>query len=355
MSTPAEAVIVAGGFGTRLQPLTVRRPKHLLEVGGVPFLFHQIARLADAGVRHIVLATSYHADMFEPVLGDGRRWGVRLEYAQELEPLGTAGAIRNVTPALADDPDGAVVVLNGDVLSGHDLTAQLADFGMLRSGRRVDASLHLVEVPDARPFGCVPTDHEGRVTGFIEKSEQPVTNQVNAGCYVFRREVLDAIPSGRAVSVERETFPRFVADGALVVGFVDTAYWRDVGTPQALVAASRDVVLGTAPSSAVDAEPNGARIADSATVDHSATVNGGSVLSEHVRVGADAVVSGSVVMPGACLEAKVVVVDSVVGPGAVVGSGVELRGVTVGDQARLRPGTAVPAGARVDCGADVGG
>ena len=122
---PVEAVIVAGGLGTRLLPLTSTRPKHLLEVGGVPFLEHQVSRLALAGVAHVVLATSYRAELFEPVLGDGSRWGTRISYVQEREPLGTAGALRNVSGALRADPQGAVVVLNGDILSGHDLGAQL--------------------------------------------------------------------------------------------------------------------------------------------------------------------------------------------------------------------------------------
>ena len=148
MSHRAEAVIVAGGFGTRLLPLTARRPKHLLNVGGVPFLEHQIARLAEAGVDHVVLATSYRAELFEPVLGDGSRWGVRLDYVMEDEPLGTAGAIRNVAGALRDDPDGAVVILNGDILSGHDLRGQLEDFATPREGRPVDVSRHLVEVEE---------------------------------------------------------------------------------------------------------------------------------------------------------------------------------------------------------------
>src|SRR3954453_3814661 len=125
---PVEAVIVAGGLGTRLLPLTARRPKHLLEVGGVPFLEHQISRLSAAGVAHVVVATSYRADLFEPILGDGSRGGVLVDYVRETEPLGTAGAIRNVAAALGGDPDGAVVILNGDVLSSHDLGAQIADF-----------------------------------------------------------------------------------------------------------------------------------------------------------------------------------------------------------------------------------
>jgi mannose-1-phosphate guanylyltransferase len=343
-SPPPEAVLIAGGFGTRLLPLTEHRPKHLLEVGGVPFLEHQLGRLAAAGVQHVVLATSYRAELFEPVLGDGRRWGLRLDYVQEVEPLGTGGAIRNVAAALGDDPEGAVVVLNGDVLSGHDLGAQLRDFQAPREGRPVDVSLHLVEVEDARAFGCVPTDAGGRVTGFIEKSEHPVSRQVNAGCYVFRRRVVDEIPTGRAVSVERETFPGLVSGGALVVGYVENAYWRDVGNPAALVAASADLVLAEGRTALVDA---------TADVDPSARVDAGTVVGARAVVGAGALVSGSVVMPGAAVGAGARVVDSVLGPQARVGEGVRLEAVTVGDGARVEAGAGVSPGSRVDCGAVV--
>lgn len=333
MST--EAIIVAGGFGTRLRPLTDRRPKHLLEVGGVPFLEHQIARLATAGVRRVALATSYRADLFAPVLGDGSRWGLRLEYVHEEEPLGTGGAIRNAAGALTCGPDDAVVVLNGDVLSGHELDKQLADFRAPRDGRPVDVSLHLVEVEDARAFGCVPTDESGRVLGFHEKSEDPVSRQVNAGCYVFRRGVIDTIPSDRVVSVERETFPGLVETDALVVGYLENAYWRDVGTPEALVAASKDLVLGRFTSPAVDPEPTGARVARDTRVSPTATVNSGSVVCDGCVVGAGAVVSGSVLMPGARVGEYAVLVDCVLGPGAVVGPATELREVIVGDGARV--------------------
>lgn len=351
-SGPVEAVIVAGGFGTRLLPLTARRPKHLLEVGGVPFLEHQVSRLAEAGVAHVVLATSYRADLFAPVLGDGSRWGIRLSYVQEEEPLGTAGAIRNVADVLDPDPEGAVVILNGDILSGHDLAAQLRDFDRPRDGRSVDVSLHLVEVEDARAYGCVPTDKTGRVTGFVEKSENPLTRQVNAGCYVFRRRVVELIPAGRVVSVERETFPGLVAEGALVVGFVDNAYWRDVGTPAALVAASKDLVLGTVSSPAVDAAPAAARIHPGADVAPSAVVNAGSTVADGARVEDDALVSGSVLMPGAVVRTGVRLTDCVVGPGAVVGGRVDLVGVTVGDDAEVT--APVDESARVECGEVVG-
>jgi mannose-1-phosphate guanylyltransferase len=341
-------VIVAGGFGTRMLPLTERRPKHLLEVGGVPFLEHQVTKLAAAGVDHVVLATSYRAELFRPVLGDGERFGVRLSYVTEEQPLGTAGAIRNVAGALSGDPEGVVVVLNGDVLSGHDLPAQLADFETLRDGAVADVSLHLVEVPDARAFGCVPTDRSGRVLAFVEKSEDPVTNQVNAGCYVFRRRVVDTIPAGRVVSVERETFPGLVASGSLVVGYVESAYWRDVGSPQALVAASVDVVTGRAPSSAVGPSADGVRAAPGAQV--AGTVSGGTVVLDGAAVEAGAVVRGSIVMRGARVAAGAVVVDSVVGPGAVVAERAELVDVHVGDDGVVAPGSRPEPGTRVACG-----
>jgi mannose-1-phosphate guanylyltransferase len=249
-----------------------------------------------------------------------------------------------VAAALGDDPEGAVVVLNGDVLSGHDLGAQLRDFQAPREGRPVDVSLHLVEVEDARAFGCVPTDAGGRVTGFIEKSEHPVSRQVNAGCYVFRRRVVDEIPTGRAVSVERETFPGLVSGGALVVGYVENAYWRDVGNPAALVAASADLVLAEGRTALVDA---------TADVDPSARVDAGTVVGARAVVGAGALVSGSVVMPGAAVGAGARVVDSVLGPQARVGEGVRLEAVTVGDGARVEAGAGVSPGSRVDCGAVV--
>jgi len=275
------------------------------------------------------------------VLGDGERFGLRLTYVQEAEPLGTGGAIRNVASGLRDDPGGAVVVLNGDVLSGHDLQAQLDDFETPRDGRRVDVSLHLVEVPDARAFGCVPTDATGRVTAFVEKSDNPVTNQVNAGCYVFRRDVIDRIPPGRVVSVERETFPGLVADDAVVVGYVENAYWRDVGSPAALVGASTDLVLAVGPS----------LVHPTASV--LGLVDGGSVVDADATVEAGARVSGSVVMAGAVVREGAVVVDSVVGPDAEVGAGAKLERVTVGDDAVVSDGAVPDPDSRIDCGGRV--
>jgi hypothetical protein len=193
----------------------------------VPLLEHQLRKARASGIRRIVFATSYRASMFTEAFGDGSRLGLELVYVTEDEPLGTAGAIRNASRKLTCDADSPVVVLNGDILSGHDLVAQIAMHE--KSGAAV--TMHLTLVNDARRYGAVPTTSEGKVIEFVEKSPNPPTNQVNAGCYVFRRSAIDAIPEGRVVSVEYETFPGLLASGATIMGYVEGAYWLDVGTP----------------------------------------------------------------------------------------------------------------------------
>ena len=158
-----EAILLVGGQGTRLRPLTIEMPKPLLPTAGVPFLAHKLAIAAASGVRRIVMATAYRSGMFAEVFGDGSEYGLEIVYASEEEPLGTGGGIRNATASLLSGPDDPVVVLNGDVLSGHDLAAQVD------THRKADAAvtLHLVEVPDPARFGCVPTDLDGRVTACL--------------------------------------------------------------------------------------------------------------------------------------------------------------------------------------------
>ena len=344
------AIIVAGGKGTRLLPLTERHPKHLLPVGGVPFIAHQLAKLSAAGVRRAVLATSYRAEDFAPVLGNGTAYGLALDYVTEPEPLGTGGAIRNAAQRLEAAAQTPVVVLNGDILSGHDLAAQLAQH---RSGA-ADVTLHLVAVPDARPFGCVPTDERGQVTAFVEKSPAPVTRQVNAGCYVFTRSVIDTIPSDRPVSVERETFPALLAAGATLLGHLQPAYWLDVGTPAALVQASSDVVHGVARSPAYRQAPAQCWVHPGARVAADASLRGGSAVGRGAVVGGGAVVDGSMIDEEARIGPAARVTASAVGPGARLGAAVVLSGGVVGDDAIVGDGYELPPGARIECATVVG-
>jgi mannose-1-phosphate guanylyltransferase len=290
----------------------------------------------------VVLATSYRAEVFEAYFGDGASLGLRIDYVTETEPLGTGGGIRNVASMLTSGPVDPVVVLNGDVLSGHDIAAQVKVHGEAAAA----ATLHLVRVDDPRAFGSVPTDEAGRVTAFVEKSPDPVSDQINAGCYVFRRSVIDTIPAGEVVSVERVTFPQLLAAGEPVVGYIDSSYWLDVGTPAAIVQASADLVRGVAPSPAV-ATPAEALVAQTARVDGSASVLGGSALADGVTIAAGAVVDASIVLSGAQVGADAEVVRCVVGAGAVVGAGCRLVDVVVGAGARLGARNELLDGARV--------
>ena len=344
-----EAVLLVGGKGTRLRPLTVNTPKPMLPTAGVPFLHHVLARAAAAGVDHVVLATSYRPEVFRDGLVDGSLvvggHRLRIDLVTEDEPLGTGGGIRNVASLLEGGPDDPVVILNGDVLSGHDLAAQIG----VHVSAGADATLHLTEVEDPRAFGCVPTDGDGRVTAFLEKTPDPVTNRINAGCYVFRRSVIEAIPAGRPVSVERETFPGLVAGGALVIGHVDPAYWLDLGTPAAYVQGSRDLVRGLAASPALPGPVGESLVLAGAQVAGDAVLSGGTTVGPGARVGSGATVEGSVLLDGAEVGAGAVLRASVVGVSARVGDGCHLDGVVVGDGADVGAGNELVPGARVWC------
>lgn len=298
----AVAILLVGGFGTRLMPLTKNTPKPMLTVAGVPVTEHQIAMAKSAGITEIVLATSYLSEVFIPYFGDGSKWGIKMKYAVEKEPLGTGGAIRNAAQLL--DSKETIVVLNGDVLSSHNLKEQIRQ----HEAHDADVTLHLTQVEDARAFGCVPTDSDGRVTAFLEKMENPVTNQINAGCYVFNPRVISTIPLDTVVSVERETFPQLVANGAKVFGYVESAYWLDIGTPRALLKASIDIV-----------KRNGEFLAmPGSFIDPAATVTGGSCIGANTVIGAGAVIEGSIIESGCVIGSNSTIINSFVATGAKI-------------------------------------
>jgi mannose-1-phosphate guanylyltransferase len=340
---PLEAILLVGGQGTRLRPLTIGTPKPLLPTAGVPFLAHQLARAAESGITKIVMATSYLAEMFADAFGDGTRFGLEIVYVHEDEPLGTAGGIRNAAASLSSGPDDPVIVLNCDILSGHDLSAQLN----LHRKAEAAVTLHLVEVPDPARFGCVPTDLSGRVTAFHEKSQNPVTCQVNAGCYVFTRRHIDAIPAGQVLSVERDTFPAMIAAGEVVMGYLESAYWLDVGTPEAFVRGSCDLVLGELASAVLPGERGQALLLPGATADPSARLSGGTVVGADSTIGAGASVHGSVLFDGVTVGPGAQIIESVIGAGARIGDGAVLHGVVVGAGAEVGGGNELRRGLRV--------
>jgi mannose-1-phosphate guanylyltransferase len=281
----AVGILLVGGFGTRLLPLTNKTPKPMLPIANLPVTEHQLLAAKAAGITKVVLATAYLAETFTPYFGDGSKWGIELKYALESEPLGTGGAIRNAAELILAEisENEPIVVFNGDVLSRHDLAAQIK----LHQSSSAAATLHLVNVEDARPYGCVPFDESGRVTDFLEKMENPITNTINAGCYVFSPQVIREIELGKVVSVEREVFPELLKRGRVVQAFVDNSYWLDMGTPKALLKGSQDYV--------------GARefiIGENSKISSSAKISGASAIGNNVTIGANVEISASIIRDG---------------------------------------------------------
>ncbi|MGW3656005.1 sugar phosphate nucleotidyltransferase [Streptomyces sp. NPDC005151] len=343
-----EAIILVGGKGTRLRPLTNHTPKPLLNVAGSSFIRHQIAKLMDAGVEHVVFATSYLASLFEEefkVFSED----LEISYAVEEVPLGTGGAIRNAARLLrGGSADAPVLILNGDILSGVDLGAILAR----HVDREADVTLHLTRVPDPRAFGLVPTDEAGRVLSFLEKPKTPeecVTDQINAGCYVFSPSVLDAIPADREVSVEQETFPQLVAQGRRVFGHTTEDYWRDLGTPLAFVHGSADLVTGRATSPLVE-RPVEALIHPTAVVDPTAHVTGGSTIGPHAVIGPHVVVDRSIIGASVTVAEGARIHESVVDHDSSIGSESFLHEVVVGCHSHVGAQNELPAQLRLSCG-----
>ena len=309
------AILLVGGMGTRLMPLTSKTPKPMLQVAGVPFTEHQIRKAAQAGISEIVLATSYKAELFEPYFGDGAKFGIKIKYAVEESALGTGGGIRNAA-ALLDDCD-QVVIFNGDVLSGHDLAAQIQS----HINNKADITLYLTKVEDARAYGCVELLADNQVKSFLEKMENPVSNMINAGCYIFNRKVIDQIPANQVVSVERDTFPSFLSSGVKVYGYLDNSYWLDIGNPQALVKASADLITGVITSVATPKHSGDHLIAAGAQVSSSSIVNLGTVIESEVVVEGNCQISGSIISKGAKIGANCKIINSIVAPDTQIEAG----------------------------------
>jgi mannose-1-phosphate guanylyltransferase len=322
------AVVLVGGFGTRLRPLTYTTPKPLLPVGHHTILEHVLTNLARGGVTEAVLSLGFKPDDFRAAYPDGTCAGVRLQYAVESEPLDTAGAIR-FAAVTAGFTDETIVALNGDVLTDLDVGALVA----FHRQHGAEGTLHLIRVEDPSAFGVVPTGADGRVEAFIEKPprESAPSDQINAGTYVLEPSVLARIPEGRRVSIERETFPAMVADGTLFA-YVTDDYWLDTGRPDQYLQANLDLLDGARLSAPIEPFGAGATVAAGASV-------GRSVIGAGCRVDGDAIVTTSVLLPGASVAAGAVVTGSILGRGVVVGEGSRLNDVVIGDGERVLDGT----------------
>ncbi len=337
-----QALVLVGGEGTRLRPLTLTQPKPALQLVDRPFIRFMIDWLGHHGVDDVIMACGFRAELLQAALGERTEGGVRIRYISEDEPLGTAGPIR-----LAADSgllSERFMVLNGDVLTDLDISALQA----FHADHESVATLALYPVDDPASYGLVRTGESGEVTGFLEKPDPAEidTDQINAGAYILERRVVDLIPAGRPVSIERDVFPRLVGQG--LHGLRLEGYWMDIGTPDRYLQASWDIIEGRVATD-VETSGSGPFVADDALLAADATVGARVVLGAGTSVGAGATVEDSVLLPGSRVGDGATVRGSIlaerveVGPRASVGSGCVL-----GEGAVVATGAQLAEGSRVD-------
>jgi NDP-sugar pyrophosphorylase family protein len=344
-----------GGEGTRLRPLTLETPKPMVPVMNMPFLERTLRRLKEAGIDDVILPAGYLPEAITSFFGDGSRLGLRIRYVIEETPLGTAGALKNIEALL----DGPFFVLNGDVLTSLDLRAMM-EYHTTKGGI---GTLHLKPVADPSAFGCVVHDASGRVSSFVEKPPpgQEPSNEINAGTYLLERSILDHVPAGRPVSIERETFPQLIAAGESLYAYTTDDYWIDLGRPEAYLDAHRHIFDGvmplgltpevdgpgreTIPQSAVRPPVfigTNCKIAPDATVGPYTVVGDGCEIAAGASVADSLLWDGVIVEAGARLEWAIVASRARIGAGARIG-----RGAVIGHDAFVQPGAVVEENARI--------
>jgi mannose-1-phosphate guanylyltransferase len=338
-----QAVVLVGGEGTRLRPLTLETPKPMIPVMNTPFLERTLRRLKEAGIDDVILPAGYLPETITSYFGDGSDLGLKIRYVIEETPLGTAGALKNI----AEHITGPFFVLNGDVPTSLDLRAMRAAHE--RHGGL--ATLHLIKVDDPSAFGCVVHDADGRISAFVEKParEEAPTDEVNAGTYLLEREVLDAIPAGRPVSIERETFPQLIAAGKALYAFTTDDYWIDLGKPEAYLASHRHIFDGSMPLGLqlhVDG-PGREGVPASAVIPPV-------FVGRNVRVAPDAKIGPYTVLGDDCeVGPGAVVADSLLWDGVVVEPGASLDWAIVASRARIGAGAVVSRGSVIGHDADI--
>lgn len=368
-----KAVILVGGEGTRLRPLTANTPKPLLPLVNRPFLDHVLYLLRTHGINDIVLAMAYLSANFEEAYGDGSRLGMALRYVHEKEPLGTGGAIKNVASHL--DLGDTFLVFNGDILTDLDLS------DMLRVHRDNGSvcTISLTPVEDPSAYGVVDMDEAGRITRFTEKPkrEEATSNWINAGTYILEPRVLEYIPEGKHYMVERGLFPTLLSEEEPMYGYRTGAYWMDIGTPSKYLLAHSDLLAARLKSSL---QPEGEELWPSVWVGEGSTVHDGArltgpiVLGKGCQIGADAALNGPLALGDGCrveegAELTGVVAwagttfgkrsichEAILGSNVLIGANCRLEAlVVVGDDAQVGEGSHLESGTKIEAGAEVPG
>jgi mannose-1-phosphate guanylyltransferase len=359
-----QALILAGGEGTRLRPLTSTIPKPVVPLVGRPFVSFMLEWLRGHGVDDVIISCGFMAEGVRGVLGDGEQLGIRLRYLEEPRPLGTGGALKFAQELLAE----RFFMLNGDVLTDIDLTAQLQQHE--RTGAR--ATLALIPVEDPSAYGLVRRHDDHSVSGFVEKPgpEQIDTDLINAGAYILERGILDRMPpAGTNVSIEREVFPALVGDG--LFGYEASGYWLDIGTPDRYLQATFDILEGNVSTEiGTELEDCGRALLHGATVQGrvvapvlagagssvapGAIVGGRAVLGRGVQVGEASHIESSVLLDGVSVGARSTISDSIIGPNVEIGEHCHIEGgAVVGEGAKIGPDNTLAAGVRIFPGVEL--
>jgi len=324
-----QAIVLVGGEGTRLRPLTADVPKPAVTLVDRPFLAYAIEWLAAHGVDEVVLACGFLPEVLRRALaGEEERAGVTITYVAEPEPLGTAGAIRFAAEALGERLEDRFFALNGDVLADLDLSA----LWRAHKSRGAQATIGVHPVDDSSAYGLVTCDEAEQVLEFAEKTGERVPGQINAGAYVLERSVLDLIPAGKAVSIEREVFPRLVGGG--LCGTLLDGYWMDIGTPERYLQAGWDI-LERRVHTRVEPTAPGLLVAADAEIDEEADVGPRAVVGPGCMVERGAAVRDSVLLAGCRIGRDALVQDSILAPGAELDAGAVLRSKVVGRDERV--------------------
>ncbi len=346
-----KAVILIGGQGTRLRPLTCTIPKAMVPVLNRPFLAHLLLYLKKHGVDEAILAMGYLPDAIQKGLGDGSSLGVRITYVVEKSPLGTAGAVKNADTFL----DDTFLVFNGDILTDIDLTEMIKR----HHEAKPKASIALTPVEDPTAFGVVETDNKGRVRRFVEKPtrDQVNTNMINAGIYILEPEVLSLIPANTPFMFEHHLFPALLSRGDAMIAYPSHAYWIDIGTPEKYLKAHHDLLRKQEPEVQTEdgtiVHPS-ARISGpvilgaGCTIAEGVTITGPTILGPDCRIGKRAVIDGAVVWGGAIAGEGAVIRRCLVGSGDCLDKGSEItESCVLGDNVTVTRGTRLPPGTKV--------
>lgn len=353
------AVILVGGMGTRLRPLSINTPKSMMPVVTTPFIEYVIRRLNHHGIRQIVLAISHLAQPIKNYLGDGSQFGVNISYTIEETALGTAGAVKNAVRYLGSEP---FVVLNGDIFTDLDLSAMTA----LHDQHKAKITIALTPVEDPTQYGLIETDNRNRITRFLEKPnwEQVTTNMINAGTYIMEADVLKSIPEQTIFSFEHDVFPPMLQKGELIYAFPSSCYWIDIGTPEKYHQLNRDLLNGKSDQFSFHtnnqfsvgvgskihqtAEITGpAMVGNICTIGQKVKLNGAVAIGSSSTIGNDAIVDDSVIWhdvkiePGAIVKHSIIANNCRVGAGSTIVNAVVSDRVTIATSYNLEPGSKI--------------